>query len=119
MAKKDTIKKTEKKKENKEESFAVIRTGGKQYIVKKGQVLFIEKLEEKEGDRVEFEDVLLVANKDNIELGMPKLSSKVSGKILSQEKGKKIIVFKMKPKKRYRKTQGHRQKLTKVQIEEI
>ena len=111
-AKKEPLKKTQ--------IFAIIKTGGKQYKVKEGQELLVEKLEGKEGEKVTFENVLLIAKDKDVKIGTPTVSqAKVEGKIISQEKGKKIIVFKMKPKKRYRKKAGHRQLLTRVKIEKI
>lgn len=143
MAKKEKIKKTVKKAvkevptvgiarrakktplakkepEKKTRTFVVIKTGGKQYKVKEGQELLVEKLEGKEGEKVTFGDVLLIAKDKDVKIGTPTVpQAKVEGKIISQEKGKKIIVFKMKPKKRYRKKAGHRQLLTRVKIEKI
>lgn len=101
--------------------FAVIKTGGKQYKVQKGDILEIEKLNSK-GKEVTFSDVFLVSNdKDKIKVGKPKVSkAKVIAKILEPEtKGKKVTIVKFKPKKRYKKKMGHRQKYTKVKIEEI
>ena len=99
---------------------AVIRTGGKQYLVKKGDKIKIEKLEGKEGEQIEFTDVLLVQKEKEIELGKPLVKdAKVLAKILKQGKGKKIIIFKYKAKKRYKKKAGHRQPFTEVEIKEI
>ena len=96
--------------------FAVIETGGKQYKVAKGETLDIEKLEEKEGATVKFDKVLLV----NEKVGTPTVSgASVSGKIVAHKRGEKIVVFKMKAKKRYQKTQGHRQELTTIEITDI
>ncbi len=96
--------------------FAVIETGGKQYKVTKGDVFDIEKLEGKDGEAVKFDKVLLVDDK----VGTPTLSgATVTGKIVEHKRGEKIVVFKMKAKKRYQKTQGHRQSLTTVEITDI
>ncbi len=96
---------------------AVIKTGGKQYIVKPGDVIDIEKISGETGDTVNFEEVLLVANDDSTQVGKPFIdNAKVEGKILSQKKGNKIIVFKFKRRKGYRRKAGHRQKLTSVEI---
>ena len=96
---------------------AVIRTGGKQYIVKPGDVIDIEKISGEAGDTVNFEEVLLVTNDDSTQIGKPIVdNAKVEGKILSQKKGDKIIVFKFKRRKGYRRKAGHRQKLTSVEI---
>lgn len=99
---------------------AVIRTGGKQYLVKEGQKIKIEKIAGKEGDNVEFAEILLLADDKKIEIGKPIIkNAKVVGKILKQGRGKKIIIFKYKPKKRYQKKAGHRQYFTEVEIKEI
>lgn len=96
--------------------FAVIETGGKQYKVVKGDTLDIEKLEEKEGATVKFDKVLLVDEK----VGAPSVSgASVTAKIVGHKRGEKIVVFKMKAKKRYQKTQGHRQEISTVEITDI
>ena len=96
--------------------FAIIKTGGKQYIVHPGDKIKIEKLDVAEGKEVVFSDVLLVADKD-VQIGMPYVSGyKVKAKVLAQGRGKKIIVYKYKPKKRYHKKQGHRQAYTEIEI---
>ena len=105
---------------SKKEIFAVIKTGGKQYKIKDGQEIAIEKIEGKEGDKIIFSEVLLIAADNDIKLGTPFIKdAKVEGNIVSQEKGKKVIVFKMKAKKRYRRTAGHRQEISKVKIVKI
>lgn len=109
--------KTKEKKEN-NQSFAVIKTGGKQYIVSSGSTIFIEKLDNKEGDKIKF-DVLLKSSDAKLEIGTPNLETKVEGKVVSQTKGDKIIVFKYKKRKNYRVKTGHRQKLTRVEITSI
>jgi len=101
-------------------SLAVIKTGGKQYLVKAGDKIKIEKLKGKEGDSVKFDTLLITDEKgQNLEIGKPVLKSKVEGKILKQEKNKKITVVKYKAKTRYKRTTGHRQQHTTVQIEKI
>lgn len=96
--------------------FAVIETGGKQYKVAKGDTLDVERLEGKEDSPIKFDKVLLVDEK----VGTPTVSgASVSGKIVAHKRGEKIVVFKMKAKKRYQKTQGHRQELTTVEITDI
>jgi large subunit ribosomal protein L21 len=99
--------------------YAVIRTGGKQYKVQEGDILHVEKLEAQKGDTVTFDDVLLIGG-DDYTLGSPTVKgAQVSASVVRQFRDKKIIVFKMKRRKRYRKTQGHRQYLTEVRITKI
>ena len=96
---------------------AIIETGGKQYRVAEGDVIFVEKLAAEEGDAVTFDKVLAVIDGETSAFGAPYVEgASVSGKVLKQGKGKKIRVFKMKPKKGYRNTKGHRQPYTKVEI---
>lgn len=95
--------------------FAVIKTGGKQYVVHPGDKIKIEKLEIPEGKEVSF-DALMVSDKETL-VGAPYVKGyKVKAKVLGRGKGKKIIVYKYKPKKRYHKKQGHRQMYTEVEI---
>lgn len=99
---------------------AVIKTGGKQYIVSPGQKIKIEKLPQQEGEDVVFEEVLLTEKDGKIEIGTPLLKhTKVKGKVISHGKGKKRIVFTYKAKKRERRKKGHRQPYTEVEITEI
>jgi len=108
---------------------AVIKTGGKQYLVAPGKKIKIEKLEAEEGQDVVFDDVLLLdkgagastkATAPEVEIGQPKVeTAKVSGKVLKQGRAPKITVFKYKPKKRYKVKKGHRQFFTEVEITEI
>ena len=96
--------------------YAVIKTGGKQYRVQQGDVIYIEKLEAEVDSEVKF-DVLMVASDADVKLGNPTLAgAAVTGKVLAHGKGQKIVVFKMKSKKNYRRKQGHRQPFTKVEI---
>lgn len=100
--------------------YAIIETGGKQYKVSEGDVVFVEKLTNEVGETVVFDKVLVVSNEDKLTLGSPYVkSAKVDAKILNHGKDKKIIVFKYKSKKGYKKKQGHRQPNTKIQIEKI
>lgn len=100
--------------------YAVIETGGKQYKVQEGDIISVEKIESKEGDKIDFSKVLLVSKEDGLIVGKPYIEgAKVEGSVLEQGKGKKIVVFKYKAKKNYKKKQGHRQPFTKVKIEKI
>ncbi|MEA2020861.1 MAG: 50S ribosomal protein L21 [Candidatus Caldatribacteriota bacterium] len=99
---------------------AVIATGGKQYLVKEGDIIQVEKIELDKGQNVEFDEVLMVDKDGEYLIGRPLVEkAKVTGKVLSQDKAKKIIVFKYKSKKKYRKKTGHRQPFTKILIEKI
>lgn len=111
---------TKKLAEKKVDRFAVIKTGGKQCLVEEGKYYNFEKIAGEEGKAVNFEEVLLVVNGSNIKIGKPTVKdAKVSGKILSQLKDDKVKVFKFKKRKDYRRTHGHRQELTKVEITKI
>ena len=100
--------------------YAVIETGGKQYKVSEGDVIYIEKLEVAEGDSVTFDKVLVLADGEDVKVGAPLVAgATVSGKVEKQGKAKKIYVFKMKRKKNERSKKGHRQPFTKVTIEKI
>lgn len=100
--------------------FAIIETGGKQYKVQEGDVIYIEKLDNSEGENVTFDRVLAVSGSEGLVTGAPVVSgAKVTGKVEKQGRGKKIIVYKFKAKKNYRRKQGHRQPYTKVTIEKI
>ena len=97
---------------------AVIKTGGKQYKVAPGQKLKIEKIEGEEGGKVSFDEVLLLVEKDKTQIGQPRVKgAKISAKILSQDKAKKVTIFKYKSKKRYHVKRGHRQPFSLVEIE--
>ena len=95
---------------------AIIKTGGKQYLVQPGDKLKIEKLEEKEGAEISFSDVLLTDDGKKVEIGTPLVKAEVSAKVLSHGKGDKIIIFKYKAKKRESRKIGHRQPYTEVEI---
>ena len=96
--------------------YAIIVTGGKQYKVEVGSEIMVEKLDNEVGDKVSF-DILMIADGSDIEIGKPVLSGvSAKGEVLEHGNGKKVIVFKYKPKKDYRKKQGHRQPYTKVKI---
>lgn len=99
---------------------AVIKTGGKQYSVEPGKKIKIEKLLAEEGKDVVFDQVLLVQDKDKVEIGNPLLEgAQVTGKVLKQDKTKKVVVFKFKAKKRQKTKRGHRQFFTEVEITDI
>ena len=99
---------------------AVIKTGGKQYLVTPGQKIKIEKIKKEPGSTVEFPEVLLLQKGKKIEIGTPLVKgARVIGKVLQQARDKKVIIFKYKPKKRYKVKKGHRQPFTEVKIESI
>ena len=100
--------------------YAIIKTGGKQYKVSEGDLVRVEKLNYEVGETVDFEEVLLVSNDGDIKVGSPVVEgAKVSATVEDQNKAKKIVVFKYKPKKQYRKKHGHRQPYTLVKIDSI
>ncbi len=100
--------------------YAIIESCGKQYKVAEGDVVFFEKLDAEEGKKVTFDKVVLVSEEGTVQVGNPYVKGiKVEGKVVSHGKAKKIIVYKMKPKKNYRRKQGHRQPYTKVEITAI
>ncbi|HZK18219.1 MAG TPA: 50S ribosomal protein L21 [Clostridia bacterium] len=100
--------------------YAIIETGGKQYRVEKGDTLRVEKLPVEVGDSVELDRVLAIGKEDGLVVGTPFVeNARVKGKVVNQGKSKKIIVFKYKPKKNYRRKQGHRQPFTQLVVEDI
>ena len=101
--------------------YAIIESCGKQYKVAKGDVVFFEKLDTEVDGNYTFDKVVLVSEEDGkVQVGNPYVKGvKVEGKVISHGKGKKIIVYKMRPKKRYRRKQGHRQPYTKIEITDI
>jgi large subunit ribosomal protein L21 len=99
---------------------AVIKAGGKQYLVSPGQKLKIEKIEKEVGQEIVFNEVLLTVENEKAKIGAPLVSgAKVTAKVISQGKGKKVIILKFKPKTRYHKKMGHRQPYTEVEIKSI
>ncbi|HKL17079.1 MAG TPA: 50S ribosomal protein L21 [Patescibacteria group bacterium] len=99
---------------------AVVKTGGKQYLVKKGDTLNVEKLDKEKGKKIKLDTLLLFDKKaGDIKTGKPLLKTKIEAKILEHGKGKKVKVFKYKPKTRQRKKKGARQPFTKIEILEI
>lgn len=100
--------------------YAVVATGGKQYKVQRGEILRVEKLPGNVGDPVTFEKVLLFSDGENLTIGNPLVPDvAVQGQIVEQAKAKKILVFKFKRRKRYRRKQGHRQEFTAVRVDSI
>jgi large subunit ribosomal protein L21 len=100
-------------------SYAVFKTGGKQYRAGTGEILTIEKLEGDAGAKVTFGEVLLVGEGDNIKLGGDLKGAEVVGEIIGQIKGEKLLAYRYKRRKGYHRTVGHRQKLTKVKVTAI
>lgn len=97
--------------------YAVIKTGGKQYRVSEGDILKVEKLDAEDGASVEFDQVLMVSNGDDVKLGAPLLEgSKVQATVLRNAKAAKVMIIKFKRRQNYRRTQGHRQQFTEVKI---
>lgn len=100
--------------------YAVISSGGKQYKVQEGEILRVEKLSGDVGAPVSFDNVLMFSDEENVNVGTPVLSDvSVQGHIVEQGKAKKILVFKYKRRKRYRRKQGHRQQFTAIKIDSI
>ena len=100
--------------------YAIVKTGGKQYKVREGDVLRVEKLTGDVGSEISFDDVLMFSDGETVTVGQPKVDNvTVGGHIVAQGKSKKIIVFKYKRRKRYRRKQGHRQHFTAIQIDSI
>lgn len=100
--------------------YAIIEACGRQYKVQEGETVFFEKLNTEEGKKVSFDKVILVSEEGKVQVGNPYLTgAKVEGKVVSNGRGKKVLVFKYKPKKNERKTRGHRQDYTKVEITSI
>ena len=100
--------------------YAVFKTGGKQYRVSEGETLKIEKLELEPGKKVTFNEVLMIADGDNVQVGSPLVEkASVEAKVISQGKGKKVNILKFKRRKQFMKKQGHRQLFTEIQIGKI
>lgn len=100
--------------------YAIVDIAGQQFKVEKNQELFVHRLEGKEGGKIQFDRVLLIDNGGKVTIGAPNIDgAKVDAKILSHLKGDKVLVFKKKRRKGYQKLNGHRQYLTKIQIENI
>ena len=101
------------------DTYAIFKTGGKQYQALEGKTVGIEKLDVEEGASVEFNEVLLRKNKEKIELGKPFLATPVKATVVKHTKGPKLVVFKFKRRKKYMRKQGHRQQITVVRIDSI
>lgn len=100
--------------------YAVVKTGGKQYRVTAGDILEVEKLEGDIGDTVDLAEVLLVANGDSVQIGQPTVEgASVTAKITGQHRGKKVQIMRYRPKKRIRVRRGHRQYLTRLEIQSV
>ena len=100
--------------------YAIVKTGGKQYMVSEGDTVQVERLPGEVGDHVDLTDVLFIGGEEESLIGAPMVSgAKVTGEIISQTRDKKILVFKFKRRKGYRKKQGHRQDITKLKIDRI
>ncbi len=100
--------------------FAIVESGGKQYRVSEGEVIQVERLAVAKGETVTLDRVLMVADGDQVRVGKPVVEgAQVRAKVVDQDRGPKIIVFKYKPKIRYRVKSGHRQSFTRLQIEQI
>lgn len=100
--------------------YAVVKTGGKEYRISKGDVIRVEKMEGRVGDQVSMKDVLMVSQEGQVQLGNPLLAGAViTGKIIQEVKGKKTVTYKMKRRKNYRRTKGHRQTYTYIRVDDI
>lgn len=99
--------------------YAVIETGGKQYRVQPGDVITVEKLDVSAGDEIKFDKVLVMGEGADVKVGTPYLDAAITGKVVENGRGKKVIIYKYKAKKDYRKKQGHRQPYTMVEIVEV
>ncbi len=100
--------------------YAVVKTGGKQYRVSPGDSIDVEKLPYEVGHQIELDQVLLVANGSGAKIGQPLVEgAKVKATVTRQDKGRKVIIYKYRPSKRYRRKKGHRQHYTRLRIDEI
>ncbi|MGQ9645745.1 MAG: 50S ribosomal protein L21 [Thermodesulfobacteriota bacterium] len=100
--------------------YAVVKTGGKEYRISKGDIIRVEKIEGKAGDQVSLRDILMVSKEGQIQLGSPFLTDAViTGEIVQQVKGRKVLTYKMKRRKNYRRTKGHRQTYTYIRVNDI
>ena len=99
---------------------AVVKTGGKEYRISQGDLIRVEKMEGKVGDQVTMKDILMISDEDKVQVGNPFLTNAViTGEIVQQVRGKKVLIYKMKRRKNYRRTKGHRQTYTYVRVNDI
>jgi len=99
---------------------AVVKTGGKEYRISQGDLIRVEKIEGKVGDQVTMKDILMISDEDKVQVGNPFLTNAViTGEIVQQVRGKKVLTYKMKRRKNYRRTKGHRQTYTYVRVNDI
>jgi large subunit ribosomal protein L21 len=100
--------------------FAVIKTGGKEHRISKGDIIRVEKLKGKVGDQVEVKDILMISQEGQVQVGTPFLSNAlIKGEIVQEIKGKKVMTYKMKKRKNYRRFKGHRQTYTYLKVNDI
>jgi large subunit ribosomal protein L21 len=100
--------------------YAVMKTGGKEYRISKGDIIRVEKVEGKTGDQVTMKDVLMVSREGQVQFGKPFLTDAIiTGEIVQQAKGQKVLTYKMKRRKNYRRTKGHRQTYTYIRVNDI
>lgn len=100
--------------------YAVMKTGGKEYRISKGDIIRVEKVEGKVGDQVTMKDVLMVSGEGQVQFGKPFLTDAIiTGEIVQQAKGQKVLTYKMKRRKNYRRTKGHRQTYTYIRVNDI
>ena len=100
--------------------YAVIKTGGKQYKVAPGDVVRVETLDAKKGDMIEIKDVYMIADGDKVSVGKPLLTTaKVTAEVMGDGRGEKLLIFKHRRRKGYRRTNGHRQNFTSIMVKEI
>ena len=99
---------------------AVVKTGGNEYRISKGDLIRVEKMEGKVGDQVTMKDILMISDEDKVQVGHPFLANaEITGEIVQQVRGKKVLIYKMKRRKNYRRTKGHRQTYTYIRVNEI
>jgi large subunit ribosomal protein L21 len=100
--------------------YAVINTGGKQYKVSPGDIVRVESLEGQKGDMIEIKDVFMIVDGDSVSVGKPALASaKITAEVMEQGRGEKLLIFKHRRRKGYRRTNGHRQNYTAIKVKEI